>query len=108
MWNTHERCWTVIGYPKWHPKHKPLYKGRGGGPGSYAGSNNSNQGYPMGRTRRFAPNRTTATVQGDNEKYGSTTLTVQQLEQIIKNLPGVSNIGRSTIEMDDDFDSNPA
>lgn len=22
--HTQSRCWTVVGYPKWHSKHKPV------------------------------------------------------------------------------------
>lgn len=101
--HTNERCWTVIGYPKWHPKHRPLHKGRGGGFGS---STNSYQSYSnWGRNRRYTPNKTAANVHGENEAHG---ITVQQLEQILKNLHGGSNGGKSThteSKVDDEFDS---
>ena len=104
--HSHERCWTVIEYPKLHLKHKPGFKGRGGGSAYSPSSNGSNTySYNMGRNRRFTPSRTAANMQGDNEKHETSGIAIQQLEQLLKNLLGDSSAKHEEFVIDDEFDS---
>ncbi|VFQ62855.1 unnamed protein product [Cuscuta campestris] len=77
-----ERCWTVIGYPKWHPKHKALYKSRK-------------------EAQKVAANAQGGSSLGDNGE-----ITVQQLEHLLRNL---HNKPRSTMagsDTEDELDSS--
>ncbi|CAO2813648.1 unnamed protein product [Amaranthus hypochondriacus] len=95
-----DRCWTVVGYPRWHPKHKPNggnlneYRGRDGG-------NKHNGRYPKGNQNRYgrtqhfgSGNRVAANAQGDFDAQSlsscGTSVSAQQLEQLLKLLPGSS------------------
>lgn len=90
-----EKCWTVIGYPKWHTKHstKPL---------------NNNQSRPkrQAHPQKWTPgnqntSRMAAAVKtGD----GDAAFTPQQLEQLAKLLPQLQAMNSSQCETDEELD----
>lgn len=86
--HTADRCWTVIGYPKWHPKHK----------NKSANKNiQKNQG---SATRSNGSKISSNNVQADVSSAG---LTKQQLNQLLSLLP--STAGRSS-DTDEEIDYN--
>ncbi|KAL2934853.1 Retrovirus-related Pol polyprotein from transposon RE1, partial [Bienertia sinuspersici] len=100
--HTAERCWTIIGYPRWHPKSKQNQKGK---------SKESTQGN-MGKNPRKPTyaQKTAANVQGASEDTGGSGITLQQLEHLIKNLPlsqPQSSVGGAS-ETDEELDFNYA
>ncbi|VFQ69944.1 unnamed protein product [Cuscuta campestris] len=106
-----ERCWTVIGYPKWHLKHKALYKSREGGTGSSvvtsvgSGKNtNSNTGWF--KNKKYGSQKVAANAQGGSSLGDNGEITVQQLEHLLRNL---HNKPRSTMvgsDTEDELDSS--
>lgn len=93
--HTREKCWTVVGYPKWHPRSKSNYNGRESG--SSSGFQNRNQ---YNRSGKVAAN-----AHASNHQEGSNEITVQQLEQLLRNLP----ISRAKLNSaDDEVENNLA
>ena len=81
-----EKCWTVIGYPSWHPRHKKFPQKK-----KTRASNN-----PRGRDRfnNATENKTAANVQMESSNViagykgdQSFTLTEQQYEQLMRLIP---------------------
>lgn len=64
-----ERCWTVVGYPKWHPKYKQPYRGK--------------------------------EILGDGNE-----ITVEQLEQLLKNILGGHKIVVNSAHSEEEVDNN--
>ncbi|KAL2903749.1 DNA-directed RNA polymerase III subunit RPC3 [Bienertia sinuspersici] len=56
--HTADKCWEVIGYPKWHSKSRGLNKGKSKESGGYVKGN---------RTKRPQKGKFTAAVQGEQE-----------------------------------------
>lgn len=93
-----EKCWTIIGYPKWHSRHgKQVQKGsQREQPGTSSGNkwNNNRQSYP-----RMAAN----VSQGEPGLL----FTQQQLDQLVKLLPTLTT--KATIrdsETDEEIDNH--
>jgi len=82
--HSRDKCWKIIGYPKWHPRSKKF-------PQTKVVKDNS----------KIAKGKTAAHV--DSSRYKSTegglSLTSQQVEQLLKLLPQPS---RASIESEDD------
>ena len=57
-----EKNWTLVGYPKWHPKFKNSYKGRELGDNSDFQGRNQNGYYNKARGSKVAAN-----AQGSNQ-----------------------------------------
>lgn len=91
-----ERCWTVVGYPKWHPKCKQ--KGR---EAPYGGTFNRNSGSQWSKGRNYP--RTAAVVHGSSSR-NSPEITMQQLESLLRNLPKMKQSGGS--ETEDEVDTS--
>ncbi|VFQ61063.1 unnamed protein product [Cuscuta campestris] len=106
-----ERCWTVIGYPKWHPKHKALYKSREGGTGSSVGTSvgsgkNTNSNTGWFKNKKYGSQKVAANAQGGSSLGDNGEITVQQLEHLLRNL---HNKPRSTVagsDTEDELDSS--
>ncbi|KAL2940477.1 Retrovirus-related Pol polyprotein from transposon TNT 1-94 [Bienertia sinuspersici] len=83
--HTSERCWKVIGYPKWHPMYKKQLKLKEGESGK--------KWHPKkgSKTERVAAN---AQAQGEH-----TALTPQQIEQLLKLLPSSCGWAHNASEM---------
>ncbi|CAO2825263.1 unnamed protein product [Amaranthus hypochondriacus] len=88
-----EKCWTVIGYPKWHPKYKGNFRGR-----DIGGSSNFPNRNQYGKGGRLAAN---AHVPSHQEE--SNEITVQHLEHLLRNLP---NTRVKITPSDDETDNN--
>lgn len=69
--HTNDKCWGVVGYPKWYSKPKPTQRAA---PGKWTGQ------------RPSAP-RMANNVQGSVEDQQNITMMSQQLEQILKLIP---------------------
>ncbi|KAL2895584.1 Retrovirus-related Pol polyprotein from transposon RE2 [Bienertia sinuspersici] len=80
-----EKCWTVVGYPKWHNKYKKTQRKEG----EY---NGSNQRWSKGKGQRMVAN---VQAQGENEEP---ILTTQQVEQLLKLLPCGSGGKKESME----------
>ncbi|KAL2939003.1 Retrovirus-related Pol polyprotein from transposon RE2 [Bienertia sinuspersici] len=80
-----EKCWTVVGYPKWHNKYKKTQRKEG----EY---NGSNQRWSKGKGQRMVAN---VQAQGENEEP---VLTTQQVEQLLKLLPCGSGGKKESME----------
>ncbi|KAL2943034.1 Retrovirus-related Pol polyprotein from transposon RE1 [Bienertia sinuspersici] len=91
-----DKCWSVVGFPRWHPKHKPGQRGKI----KDLGQASRWKGNPKGGYGQ----RTAANVQCQGEAGNGTGITIQQLEQMLKQLPGStmsSSIGRESDDEDD-------
>ncbi|XP_056687654.1 uncharacterized protein [Spinacia oleracea] len=113
--HTKETCWFVVGYPSWHPLGKKDSRGKGK-------DNNKHQGkdYPKtphnnfkggkkwnkgkgGNRNKMAANAHTHS-EGGSSSVGST-LTTQQLEQLLKLLPIPSKAGPGS-DTEDEMDTS--
>ncbi|KAL2939885.1 ABC transporter C family member 7 [Bienertia sinuspersici] len=90
--HTSERCWKVIGYPKWHPMYKRQLKLKEGESGK--------KWHPKkgSKTERVAAN---AQAQGEQ-----TTLTPQQIEQLLKLIPSSSKSEKPAYDTKDEIETN--
>lgn len=90
-----EKCWTIIGYPPWHLKHKkPLLKG-------------SNSQHKKPGNKAHYPRMANNAVQGstsENQRDSDVVFSPQQLEQILKLIPGNALQNLKLSEIEDDFD----
>ena len=92
--HTSDHCWTVGGYPKWHPRQKNhggnisdiRSRDQGGRYSNKGGRVNYNRG---GKIQQYgAGSRTAANAQGDYDVQSlssiGTSISAQQLEQLLK------------------------
>lgn len=101
-----DKCWSVVGYPSWHPKAKPQNQGTFKGKGRMSNNQQKwNKGRGGGSGYRVAAN-----VQGQyHSDAGSVSssiapITAQQLEQLLRMLPASTKGG----ETDDEIEQNYA
>ncbi|KAL2903654.1 putative pectate lyase 1 [Bienertia sinuspersici] len=94
-----DRCWKVIGNPKWHPNYKRMQK-KGEGSHGQRSENRKNSGGRWNKVRQL-PN--TAKWARNVEKEENVNLTTQQLVQLLKLIP---NDGKNTSEGEDEVDAN--
>ncbi|XP_056693157.1 uncharacterized protein [Spinacia oleracea] len=83
-----EKCFTVVGYPKWHPRYRQQQKG--GASSSKQKESSFQQRWSKGKPR-FEP-KTAVMAQGQSDtksETGSISFTAQQFEQLLKSLPGL-------------------
>lgn len=94
--HTQDRCWTKIGYPPWHPKHKPPS-------GESRPANNNTKYYPS----RFQRPKMAASVQATRTEQPGVLFSPQQLEQLAKLMPQlqVSPFNHNS-ELDEDIDNH--
>lgn len=94
--HSHEKCWTVVGLPKWHSKYKRQVSSR---------SENFNTG--SGKIFGNQNKRMTNNVQGLVEENAGqdVVFTTQQLEQLLKFLPSqtMNSLHHSVEESDSPF-----
>lgn len=93
-----EKCCTLVGYPKWHPKFRSNPKGRDAGDNPIFQGRNQNNFYNKGRGGKVA-----ATAQGSIHQGGSNEFTVQQIEQLLRSLP---NTQTKPTSFDDEMKQN--
>lgn len=109
-----DRCWTVVGYPKWHPKNKRNIGqrprdgyGAGGKNSSRSGTGNS---YTGGKRVGKKNQRVAANAQSENDNVSvsgsSATITAQQWEQLLKLLPAGGKFFGGGCETEDELDHN--
>ncbi|KAL2924831.1 Retrovirus-related Pol polyprotein from transposon TNT 1-94 [Bienertia sinuspersici] len=91
--HTADKCWKIVGYPKWHPMYKKQQRQKEGEPGRKA---YAKKGI---KTEKFAGNVQT---QGEN----ATALTPRQVEQLLKLLPGTSKAGKADYLSDEELEAN--
>lgn len=80
-----ERCWTVIGYPPWHPKHKGSGSNRG--PQIRNNPRTGNSYTPQNRTHNQPSSQKMAATAQTQQCVQDTGFTAQQLAQIAKLIP---------------------
>lgn len=81
--HTREKCWTVIGYPKWHPKHKPYQSTNRGHPLSDSSSTQQNIWPQLPQS----PKRAATVTSTSNSPTPGLLFTPQQLEQLAQLVP---------------------
>ncbi|XP_056689150.1 uncharacterized protein [Spinacia oleracea] len=105
--HTKDKCWTVVGFPSWHPRGQKDKDQRG--KGREHGNNARGGRWNRGRNGRGG-GRTTANAQGSASSSSSNNqpamFIAQQHEQLIKLLPTPSKASHSDTE--DDFDMSYA
>lgn len=95
-----EDCWRLIGYPKWHSKHKRVGNSSQRGGIAFGSSGNWNQN----RSNKMANVAQSCDQSQENETVDDNiVLTTRQLEQILKMLPVKNYRGDSKSE--EDFDA---
>lgn len=84
----------MVGYPKWHPKFKHNLKGKelGENPRGY------NNYFNKGRASKMVAN-----AQGSSHQSAGSEFTMQQLEQLLRNLP---NSRGKNVPSDDEMEQN--
>lgn len=97
-----DKCWSVVGYPPWHLKHKKFPQKGSGSP-----SGNQMQIKRPGGTKfgsKMANNVSQSS--GDSTTESDIVFSPQQLEQILKLIPGSSlqTLKGSNSECEEDFD----
>lgn len=109
-----DRCWTVVGYPKWHPKSKD----NGGGlndhrsreqGGRYVNRNHRGNQNRGGKTTMYGQrNRVARNAQGNFDAQSlsntGTSISAQQLEQLLRLLSGGSKTQAHCSETEDEFE----
>ncbi|KAL2902564.1 Retrovirus-related Pol polyprotein from transposon RE2, partial [Bienertia sinuspersici] len=98
--HTSDRCWKVIGYPKGHPLAKSQSKGQ-------KKVEESKQNWKKVRSAgaRTAASATTTSSQGENSNTNYS-LTPQQVEQLLKLLPGNQSSLKTTSDTDDEIETS--
>lgn len=97
--HTKDRCWTIKGYPHWHPKSKIF-------PQKQRGKEDP-KGQKQGRNKEFRLQRSAANVSIDHnqhEQAGNIVFTPQQFEQLLRCFPGPSRSASS--ETDEELEAN--
>ncbi|KAL2895800.1 Retrovirus-related Pol polyprotein from transposon TNT 1-94 [Bienertia sinuspersici] len=92
--HTAEKCWRVIGYPKWHAKSKKFPQRK------EKEQTTANKGY-KGKNNHAQKMAAAANTQEEN-----VTLTAQQIEKLLKLLPSESKNPKTGYETDEEMDIN--
>ncbi|KAL2900931.1 Retrovirus-related Pol polyprotein from transposon RE1, partial [Bienertia sinuspersici] len=93
--HTTDKCWKVIGYPRWHPEYKKQQRNKRRG----EGSSGEKGGKPKGGHKEGRKIAGSA-----QNKDDSISLTAQQLDQLLKLLPSSSRARETRGETDDEID----
>lgn len=93
-----EKCWTLVGYPKWHPKFKSNFKGR-----DFTENPNGQNRGTSNYLNKAKGARMVANAQGSSHQSATSDFTVQQLEQLLRSLP--SSRGKA-VSSDDEMEQN--
>ena len=86
-----------MGYPKWHPKYKQPYGGKEGNPRI----SHSSQNWSRNKGARMAANAQEKGILGKGSE-----ITVEKLEQLLKNIPGGHKISVNTTHSKEEVDNN--
>lgn len=92
------KCFTVIGYPKWHPKYRQQQQQK-------SGASNTKSKWPKNCGKGEVKTAALASSSSDFfSDHGSVTFSAPQFEQFLKKFSGMSSTPASTSETDDELD----
>ncbi|XP_074337483.1 uncharacterized protein LOC141674676 [Apium graveolens] len=95
-----EKCWTVIGYPKWHPRSNTPHNTSSSRPRYPNQTQNQSKWHTNNRNPKMA-----ATAHASGTVNSGMVFTQQQLEQLAKMMPQLMN-GSKGSEIDEEIDEH--
>lgn len=92
-----DKCWTVIGYPKWHSKYKAPYKGKE----TFTRMNNSSQNWSRHKNSKMAASAQESSILAEGSE-----ISVGQLEQLLRSLPGNHKFAVNNAQSEEDVENS--
>lgn len=96
MGHLRDACWSVVGYPKWHSKYKPPYRGKE----LHTRVSNSGQNWSRNKNLKMAASAQDSGVLGEGSE-----ITVGQLDQLLRSLPGNHKLAVNNAQSEEDVEN---